>query len=127
MKHATSFSECLCALVFAIAMITIAIVINRRPKDDKRRPAVIRILLYTADWIRRIINHTWRTIRRIFHIPRTTVREISADEVPADIMREVIARNLCEVAKTAPHIKLDELKEMEEAETEAETVITVTV
>ena len=125
MKNNTSITECICALVFAITMVIITIAINRPKKNDRRRPAIVRILLYTADWIRRIIEHTRRTIRRVFHLPKTTLREITPEEVPADIMREMISRNLCEAAKTAPHVRLDEL---EEAEAEAEkTVITVTV
>ena len=122
-NHAIDCISRICAIIFSIVMVLITIAINRRPKDkDDRRPAILKITICIADKIRHVIDHTWRIVRR--HIPRTTDREISADEVPADIMREMLARKMCEAAKTAPHIKLDELVEDEQPE---ETVITVTV
>ena len=105
--------DCVFAALWAAICTGIAVVMglieahdNKKNAGGKRRPlGPTTILVYTAEWIRKITHK----VVAVFHPAEDQVREVSQDELN-EILR--CSGHFREIYAEAMHVSLDDLEEM---------------
>ena len=109
------FQDCIFAVLWAAICTGIAAIMglieahdNRTTGGDKRRPlGPTAILVYTAEWIRKITHK----VVAVFHPTEDRVRKLSQDELNEILKNSAHFR---EIYSEATHVSIDELNDLDE-------------